>query len=592
MVWWLRQTVAKLGGGLLALGWRGTTSRGRHSRFGLARPYPWEPAYPKGVSWDLDVAAKPVTAILDQAIADFPQRPCLQFYGRKYTYAEVGDLVARATKGFQDLGVGPGVKVGLQLPNSHYYVICYYAVLKAGGTVVNFNPLYAEHEVARQIRDSGTRVMVTMNLNMLYQKVADRLHDSGLDKIVVCRMSSAFQFPANALFAIVKRKEIADIPGDAQHVKFEKLLANDGDPSPVDIDPETDVAVMQYTGGKIGVPMGAMLTHAGLYRNAQQMRLWAPDVKLGKECVLAVLPLTHVFGMTGVMNYGLSIGAELALLPRFKTGEVLKLIEQKRPSIVFAVPTMFAMFNSHPDLTNYDLSCLRYCISGGAALPTDIKSKFEETTSCRIVEGYGLSETGPVCTVNPFDGSDRDKSVGLPVPGTVVKIISLDNPNKPLRLGEHGEVCVSGPQIMAGYWLQKAETEAVMDGGFLRTGDIGYLDRDGFLYLTGRLKNLIISGGFNVYPRMVEEAILHHPAVVATAVCAIPDQQRGENVKAYVMLRTGESLTARALRQFLREKIAPYEMPRKVQFVETFPDGLSVARSDEQSVYWNAEAAE
>jgi len=588
----LRLSMSRRGAALLALGHRAVTRRGRRSSLGLERPYPWESAYPEGVTWHLDIAAKPVTAILDDAIARFPERPCLQFYGRKYTYTEVGDLVARAARGFQDLGVGPGVKVGLLLPNSHYYVICYYAVLKAGGTVVNYNPLYAEHEVARQIRDSGTQVMVTMNLNMLYEKVADRLSDSGLDKIVVCRMSSAFQFPANAFFAIVKRKEIADIPADAQHVKFEKLLANDGDPRPIDIEPDSAVAVMQYTGGKIGVPMGAMLTHAGLYKNAQQMRLWAPDIKLGQECVLAVLPLTHVFGMTGVMNYGLTIGAEIALLPRFKTGEVLKLIEQKQPSILFAVPTMFAMFNSHPDIAEQDLSSLRYCISGGAALPADIKATFEKITGCRIVEGYGLSETGPVCTVNPFDGNDRDGSVGQPVPGTVIKLVSLDNPNKLVRLGESGEVCVSGPQVMAGYWLQKDESEAVLDNGFLRTGDIGYLDSDGFLYLTGRIKKLIISGGFNVYPRMVEEAILHHPAVEAVAVCGIPDQQRGENVKAYVLLRPGESLTARALRLFLRDKIAPYEMPRKVDFVKTFPDGLTGSRSTEQFAPLTVEAAE
>ncbi len=587
-----RLIVSQRGGQWLRLDWRLATRQGRLARLGLARPYPWEPTYPLGVSWDFDEPAQTLPELLDRAVEQFSDRPCLQFYGRKYTYAQTGDLVARAAKGFQALGVGPGVKVGLLLPNSHYYVICYFAVLKAGGTVVNYNPLYAEQEVARQIRDSGTKVMVTMNLNMLYQKVSDRLDDSDVETVVVCRMSSAFQFPANAFFAIVKRKEIADIPSDDRHLRFEKLVANDSDPQPVDIDPENDVAVMQYTGGKIGVAMGAMLTHAGLFRNAKQMRLWAPDVKLGQECVLAVLPLTHVFGMTGVMNYGLTIGAEIALLPRFKTGEVLKLIEQKHPSILFAVPTMFAMFNSHPDLADQDLSSLRYCISGGAALPGDIKSDFEKVTGCRIVEGYGLSETGPVCTVNPFDGRDRDGSVGLPVPGTVIKVVSLTNPKKPVPPGKRGEVCVSGPQVMTGYWLRQDETATVFEDGYLRTGDIGYLDRDGFLYLTGRLKNLVISGGFNVYPRMVEEAILQHPSVKAVAVCGIPDQQRGENVKAYVTLRSGEKLTARALRLFLRDKIAPYEMPRKVEFVDVFPDGLIGSEAADDLSHWNAQAAE
>ncbi|MEE9194554.1 MAG: AMP-binding protein, partial [Alphaproteobacteria bacterium] len=266
---------------------------------------PWEKSYPEGVRWDAEIPARPVPALLDEAIAKWPDNPCLEFLGRRYSYAEVGELVAKAAKGFQGLGVTKGVKVGLFLPNTPYYVICYHAILKAGGTVVNFNPLYAEPGIARQIQDSDTRIMVTMNLNTLYPKIAQRLEDTCLEKIVICRMSKALAFPKRALFILFKRRELTvPIPDDAAHIRFGKLIDNDGVPAAVDIDPEHDVAVMQYTGGTTGIPKGAMLTHANLYANTVQTRIWAPGFNPGKEKLLAVLPLFHVFGMTAVMNVG------------------------------------------------------------------------------------------------------------------------------------------------------------------------------------------------------------------------------------------------------------------------------------------------
>jgi long-chain acyl-CoA synthetase len=538
------------------------------------RPFPWEKSYPEGLSWDAEIPSGPVTGILDRAVATWPKRHCLEFMGRHYTYAEIGNLVARAAKGLQDLGVEKGDRVGLLLPNSSYYVICYYAILKAGATVVNFNPLYAEPEIARQIKDSGLKVMVTINLSMIYPKVARQLDATGLEKIVVCDMGAALNLAQRALFTLFKRREVAAIPTDDHHVKFSKLIANGADPVPVAIDPARDLAVLQYTGGTTGVPKGAMLTHANLSANAAQTLMWVPDLTLGNERILAVLPLFHVFGMTAVMNVGLSCGAELLLLPRFKVAEALSVIDRLKPTIVMGVPTMYSAINSFRERDKYDLSSIKFCVSGGAALPLEIKTTFESIAGCTLVEGYGLSEAGPVCTINPFGRVNKANSTGLPLPGTRIEVVSIEDPNKPMPLGEMGEICVLGPQVMAGYWHQEEETALVLSNGRLRTGDVGYIDEDGYVFLVDRIKDLIISGGFNVYPRMVEEAIQQHSSVVEVAVAGVADRHRGEVVKAFVVLHEGVAMSAAELREFLKDRLAPFEIPRKVEFVQEIPKTL------------------
>ncbi len=543
-------------------------------RIYVERPYPWEAAYPDGIGWHIEIEPKPLFAILDDAVAAFPDNPCLEFHGKTYTYREVGELVARAAKGLSELGVGKGARVGLFLPNSPYFVICYYAILKAGGTVVNFNPLYAEREIARQIRDSGVRILVTMTLGSLHSKIAGRLADTCLEKIIACSMRGVLPFHKGALFALLKRKEIASVPADGTHVEFEKLIANDGVFEPPVVDPCHDVAVLQYTGGTTGRPKGAMLTHASLYTNTVQIRNWAPGITPGEERFLAVLPLFHVFGMTSVMNLALYVGAEIVLVPQFKIDEVLKVIGKARPTVLMGVPTIFSAINGRKESAKYDLSSLKFCISGGAPLPLQVKSRFEEITGCTLVEGYGLTEAAPVCTVNPLTGVNKPGSAGLPIPGTIIEVVSLKKPGKILPLGEHGEICVSGPQVMAGYWNRRDETAQVMREGRLHTGDVGYMDEDGYVYLVDRIKDMIITGGFNVYPRMVEEAIYLHPAVEEAAVCGIPSQHRGEIVKAYVKLRNGEHLTTAELRAFLQDKLAPFEMPRRVEFRNEIPKTL------------------
>ncbi len=537
--------------------------------------FPWEKSYPADIDWRADITPRPLPDLLDEAAAAYGDQTCISFRGRRFRYTEVADQVNRAAKGFQALGIHKGIKVGLMLPNCPYAVICFYAVLKAGGIVVNINPLYAEREIEKQVADSGLCILVTLNMKALYPKVAPLLETNGrLETIVVCSFGGVLRFHEKVLFRLLKRREIADIPEDDRHYSFDRLIDNDGAPEPVSIDPKNDIAVFQFTGGTTGFPKAARLTHANLYANAAQIDLWAAEAKAGEEKILGVLPLFHAFGMTAVMNLGVRIGAELILLPHFKTAEVLEAIERERPTIFIGVPTMYSALNAVRDIDRHDISSLEFCISGGAPLPAEIQRRFEDMTGCTLVEGYGLSETSPVITVNPFSGEGKPGSVGLPLPGTVVTIVSMDDPDKVLAVGERGEVCVTGPQVMAGYANRARDNMEIFQGGHLHTGDVGYLDEDGYLFIVDRIKDLILSGGFNVYPRMVEEVIDLHPAVEEVAVCGVPDQHRGEIVKAYVSLREGEAVTAAELKGFLKDKLAPFQMPRKIEFRETLPKTL------------------
>jgi long-chain acyl-CoA synthetase len=537
----------------------------------LIRPFPWETHYPEGLDWTLDLAPQPLFRLLDDALARYAERSCLDFLGRKSSYKEIGQLVNRAAKGFQALGVGKGVRVGLFLPNCPYYVICFFAILKAGGTVVNFNPLYAEREIARQIEDSRTRIMVTLNIRGMYPKIAGRLADTCLERIVVGSMGGLLPWRERTLFALLRRREIADVPHDERHVKFKLLIANDGKFEPVAIDSLQDVAVLQYTGGTSGLPKGAMLSHAALYTNTHQVATWAVGAQPGQEKVVGALPLFHVFGMTGVMNVALAGGFEIILLPRFRLDQLLKVIDHQRATVLLGVPTMYSAINGSKLLEQYDLSSLRFCISGGAPLPRAVQQTFERLTGCALVEGYGLTEAGPVCTINPFGALRRPGSIGLPLPGTLVEIVSLDNPDRRLPLGQRGEICISGPQVMAGYAERPEETAEALRGGRLHTGDVGYIDQDGYVYLIDRVKDLILNAGFNVYPRMVEEAILLHPAIAEASVCGVPDPHRGETIKAYVKLCDGSGLTVAELRAFLRDKLAPFEQPKQIEFRAELP---------------------
>ena len=515
-------------------------------------------------------AAEPVADLLARAVAQFGDRPAMHFLGRRWTYREFGTLVDRATRGLQDLAVGPGTHVGLCLPNTPYYPVFYYAILKRGGTVVNFNPLYTERELTAQIVDSGVKLMVTLDLEAIYRKVARVAVPAGLP-IIVCPMLSILPKLKAALFRLFKGRDLASVPRDAQHVPYHRVIASRAPATPIAIDPAQSVAVLQYTGGTTGTPKGAMLTHANLSINCQQIRAHWSGAQPGRERTLAVLPFFHVFAMTSVLNYSVMIAAEIVMLPRFDLKQTLAAIAARRITIFHAVPTIYSAINTAVASAPVNLSSIRFSVSGGAPLPNETRTRFTELTGCKLVEGYGLTEAAPVVACNPPDGVVKGGSVGLALAGTTIEIRDPDDPARRCAPMERGEICIRGPQVMAGYWQRPDDTDAVFTHGALRTGDIGYLDDDGYLFLVDRIKDLILCSGYNVYPRILEEALYQHPAVLEATVIGIPDPYRGEAPKAFVVLRPGHVVTGDALRDFMAGYVSKIELPKAIEIRDSLP---------------------
>lgn len=537
----------------------------------LSRP-PWAAQYPPGVDWLLDIPVRPVYALLDDAVAAFAARPFLDFLGSRYTYAQAARLIAKTATGFQRLGVRKGTKVGLLLPNSPYSVICYFAILKAGGTVVNYDPLCAEQALIRQIKDSETDIMVTLDLTALYRKVAAALTKTSLRHIVICKMAQALPFFKGLLFRVARWREIVKPSRGDGHIFFDQLIDNGGAYHAVEIAPLSDVAVVQYTGGTTGEPKGVMLSHQNIYANACQNKAWFTRAEPGRERLLAIIPFSHSFGMTGVMNFAISLGGELVIFPRFDLKSTLRAIARRRVTILIGVPTLFYAIGQCAEIKRYDLSSLKISISGGDSLPRAVQRKFVELTGCPLAEGYGLTECAPAVTCsNPLEGLDRPGSCGLPLPRTTVEIVSLQSPWTVLPTGERGEICVSGPQVMLGYWRKPEATRNCLIDGRLHTGDLGWMDADGFLYFTDRLKEVISVHGYKVYPRNVEDSIRLHPAVIDVAVIGVPDPIRGQAPKAYVVLAKGTQLSADGLQAFLADKLSPLEIPRLFEFRGDLP---------------------
>ncbi len=531
----------------------------------------WENSYPSDVDWHGKIDIKPLHNILDESIKNFGAKVCIDFLGKEFSYSKIGKMVECAASGFQKIGVKKGVKVGLFLPNCPQFVISYFGILKAGGTVVNYSPLYSEADLLHQIEDSETDIMITLNLEILYSKMNLMLDQSRLSKLIIATMPEVLPFPKSFLFPIVKRKEIAKVVHDERHISFKELLNNEGLYEKVDVDLYEDVAVLQYTGGTTGVSKGAMLTHANLYSNLLQEIMWFPGLDHGNESVMAVLPFFHVFAMTVVMNLGIFMGAKLIMHPRFELVPVLKDIHSKKATFMAGVPTMYNAILNYPDVNKYDLSSIKKCLSGGAPLPFDIKNGFEKITGCTLVEGYGLTETSPVACANPINGLNKENSVGLPMPGTTITITDKDDPNKILDKGEKGEICISGPQVMKGYWKQPEVTKSIIIDGRFRSGDIGYIDNDGYTFIIDRIKDLVLVGGFNVYPRNIEDVIYQHPAVDEVTVIGIPDNYTGEAIKAFVKLKNNESLDEESLKSFLVDKLGKHEQPKFIEFRKELP---------------------
>jgi long-chain acyl-CoA synthetase len=514
----------------------------------------------------------PVFATLDETVRRFGGRPAIDFLGKHWTWAEIGALVDRAAAGLQKIGVTKGVNVGLCLPNTPYFVIMYYAILKAGGTVVNFNPLYTGREIETYANDAGVSMMVSLDITMIHVKIGRLAANGTFKRVVVCSMTAILPGYKSLLFKLFRKNELADVPEGAPFVRFERLIGGRAKPSSVKIDPERDIAALQFTGGTTGFPKAAMLTHANLSSNVRQILDAAPELRDGEERILAILPFFHVFAMTGVLNLGTAIGAELVLLPRMNLKQLMATIFRCRPTILPGVPTLFTAISNAGGGVK-DLSFIKLCISGGAPISAEAAGQFERMSGCEILEGYGLSETSPVLTMTPIGRAKRG-SVGIALAGTEIEIRDPESPGTILPPGTPGEICVRGPQVMQSYYNNADETAAVFVDGAFRTGDIGYLDDEGYLFIVDRIKDLIICGGFNVYPRVIEEAAYLHPAVQDAIAIAIPDAYRGQVPKLFVTLRPRASASAEEILAFLRGHLNKIEVPRQVEIRDALPKTL------------------
>ncbi|WP_022682963.1 long-chain-fatty-acid--CoA ligase [Sphingobium bisphenolivorans] len=533
----------------------------------------WEKHYNHPVAWNQTF---PPLSMIDMVIDSATAKPgasMIDFMGRRTTYGDMLRIIRRVAKGLQELGVQKGDRVGLYLPNVPHYVAAYYGAMMAGATVVNFSPLYTAAELEHQVEDSGTKILFTLSARALLPTAMEVLDNSSLERLVVGCVAEALPPAKSMLFRLFKRKETAVIPHDPRITSYADLLRHGEDYSPVAIHPEQDVALLQYTGGTTGRPKGAMLTHQNLTANARQVRLIDPHAE-APDRILAVLPFFHVFANTCVLNRTVLNGGEMVMLPRFEAVQVLAALQRTKATSLPGVPTMYQALLDHPATPHIDFSSLRLCISGGAPLPLELKQRFEAMTGAKLCEGYGLTESSPVVCSNPYEGLNKPGTVGQPVPGTRVRLVDRENPTRPPPEGEPGELVFAGPQIMKGYWKRPDADREVFVDGWLRTGDVGLIDEDGYVKIVDRLKDMIAVGGFKVFPSEVEAVLYHHPAVKEALVIGIPDHYRGECPKAFVTLQEGASLDGAALKEWLNPQLGKHEKVCDVEVRSTLPKTL------------------
>lgn len=537
---------------------------------------PWIASYPAPASWHTPIATGAVYDVLDRSAARFADVPAIDMLGKKATYREFLALADRAAAGFREIGVGPGVHVGLYLPNTPHYLVAFFGILKAGGTVVNYSPLDVEHVLRHKIEDSRTQIVVTLDAPTLLPMMEKLLGTADFRTIVVGNGASDLAaFPA---FAFAPDAPREPVDATTPRVSFSRLLHNDGtyEASPFG-EPSSMVAVIQYTGGTTGLPKGAILTHANLTAAASQYyettQVEPPLLAEGVERTILVLPLFHIYALTSVMLLAVKYGSELILHPRFDVDAIVNDLQTKKATMFYGVPTMYAALVNHPRISEIDLSALKYCASGGAPLPVETAARFFELTNVDISEGWGMTETSPAGTFTPTRGLRKRGSCGIPVPGADIRFVAVGDPTTFLPFGERGEIVIKGPNVMAGYWRNDEATRDMMTAdGYLRTGDVGYMDDDGFLYIVDRIKDMLLCSGYNVYPRNIEEAIYTHPAVSEVSVIGIPDEYRGESPKAFISLRAGAAPFAfEELVEFLRDKLGKHEMIGAVEFRDTLP---------------------
>ncbi|MFL0355207.1 long-chain fatty acid--CoA ligase [Erythrobacter sp. GH1-10] len=524
--------------------------------------------------WDTQFELMSLPEMFGRTTRENPAAPFLRFLGRTYSYGEIFEEAQRFAAGMAAMGIAKGDRVGLFLPNVPIYASAYYGAMMAGAVVVNFSPLYTVEELAWQVGDSGTRVLVTLDVPELYDTASKVLASSDLETLVVGRLSDMLPWLKGAAFKLLKRSQIAEVEYGAAVRGWKDCTP--ASPAPdITIDPAEDLALLQYTGGTTGRPKGAMLGHSQLAMNAQQVASINPFGDPRGEVFMGALPFFHVFANTALLNHAMATGASIAMVPRFETKQVLQTIARDRATGFPGVPTMFQAMLDHPDLAKTDMSSLKVCISGGAPMPAQVHDRFEEATGVRVVEGYGLTESSGVVSANPYEGMRKKGTIGQVVPGTEVILLDKEDPSKLAPEGEPGELAIHGPQVMRGYW-NRPETDADVfvqrDGKrYLRTGDVAVIDEDAFIAIVDRIKDMIAVGGFKVFPSVVEDAMLKHEAVKEALVIGVPDDYLGEVPRIYVVLEPDTDIGADALKGWLNDHVGKHERVDKVVIREELP---------------------
>lgn len=531
----------------------------------------WLTSYPDEVPHNIEYPEVPLYQFLIDATNSYPENDVIHFIGKKIKYKDLLKSTYQFANALKSLGVKKGDRVALMLPNTPSAVISYYAVLMLGAIVVQNNPLYTERELEYQLIDSGAETIITLDLT--FPKVAKVKNNTAIKNIIVTSIKDYLPFPKNLLYPLKLKKDgqFVEIPKSEGIYDFLTFLKTGStEPISVEINPDEDLALLQYTGGTTGKSKGVMLTHSNLVINVVQERNWLYKAEIGKEKLLGVLPLFHVFGMTTVMNFSIYVSGTMVLVPRFNVDELLETIQKEKPTYFPGAPTMYIAIINHPRVKEYDLSSIKACISGSAPLPLEVQERFEKLTGARLVEGYGLTETSPVTHANPIWGKRKNGSIGIPWPDLDAKVVD-PNTGESMPLGEIGELAVKGPVVMKGYWNKPEETNKVLQDGWLLTGDMATIDEEGYFYIVDRKKDMIIAGGYNIYPREVEEVLFEHPAIKEAVVVGIPDPYRGETVKAYIVKKDGVEVTEEELKEFCSKNLAAYKTPKLYEFRTELP---------------------
>lgn len=532
---------------------------------------PWLNHYDSQVRTEPKLAPHPLPGLLDRAAEKWPGRIAVSFHNRRIKYKKLKKLAETFAANLKENGLRKGDCVAVMLPNTPQSIIAYWGILKAGGVVVMTNPLYMETEISHQLKDCKARFMII--LDMLWPKI-DKLRDSlPVKKYYITSISDALGFPLKQLFRFKMRRQgmLPNIDWTQKNVfEWRTLLKASNNFSPVDID-SSDPALLQYTGGTTGVAKGCILTHANMICNLHQCKAMFHDIGRKPETFLGVMPYFHIYGLTICMNFATLIGAVQLPFPRYVPQDLLKAIQKTRPTVFPGAPAIYVSLLQQKNVDNFDLSSIEFCISGSAPMPKEHIERFTRKTGARIVEGYGLTEASPVTHVNPLFGQNKIGSIGLPLPGTDAKIVDMITGGEPLPPGKVGELAIRGPQVMQGYYNRSGDTADVLRDGWLYTGDVAYMDEEGYFFIVDRKKDLIISGGYNIYPREIDEVLITHPKIKEAVAVGIPHQGRGETVKAYVILEDGEEMSKNEVVAYCREKLAGYKVPRKIEFRDELP---------------------